>query len=321
MKKIEIFLRHCYYSKLQELPDRTRPSWFNKIKVFENFKNTLNPNLVNYTIVYDEFYGSIDKTFLANEENVEIINCGSECNSFLKTLDIIQSKNFDNDTNTNNSYIKSQSNSQPRMQPRSQTQLKSYNSNLIDEIDELEELNNVFTSNVITIEDWRQYITQDESNNGKKVEIAILNYLNSFNIQAKSTRGQGLDITIGNKIIDVKSSEKNNINTQLQTSFYTNNPNKFYIFVTNTKNKDIKLRIISSQILYQISLGYNIFNELHTYQQSNTLDKEIKKGLKTLDFNHFITTSITQGKSADTTKSFKVGNDIRVRFVIYIEPK
>jgi hypothetical protein len=186
---------------------------------------------------------------------------------------------------------------------------------------ELEELNNVFTSNVITIEDWRQYITQDESNNGKKVEIAILNYLNSFNIQAKSTRGQGLDITIGNKIIDVKSSEKNNINTQLQTSFYTNNPNKFYIFVTNTKNKDIKLRIISSQILYQISLGYNIFNELHTYQQSNTLDKEIKKGLKTLDFNHFITTSITQGKSADTTKSFKVGNDIRVRFVIYIEPK
>ena len=40
-KPIEVFIRHCYYSKLQELPDRTRPSWFNKIKVFENFKNTL----------------------------------------------------------------------------------------------------------------------------------------------------------------------------------------------------------------------------------------------------------------------------------------
>jgi hypothetical protein len=44
-KPIEVFIRHCYYSKIQELPDRTRPSWFNKIKVFENFKNTLNPDL------------------------------------------------------------------------------------------------------------------------------------------------------------------------------------------------------------------------------------------------------------------------------------
>ena len=96
-KPIEVFLRHCYYSKLQELPDRTRPSWFNKIKVFENFKNTLDPDLVNYTIVYDEFYGSIDKTFLAQEKNVEIIKCGSESDSFLQTLNIIQSKNFDDE--------------------------------------------------------------------------------------------------------------------------------------------------------------------------------------------------------------------------------
>jgi hypothetical protein len=97
-KPIEVFIRHCYYSKIQELPDRIRPSWFNKIKVFENFKNTLNPDLVNYTIVYDEFYGSIDKTFLAKEKNVEVIKCGSETDSFLQTLDIIQSRNFDDDT-------------------------------------------------------------------------------------------------------------------------------------------------------------------------------------------------------------------------------
>ena len=96
-KAIEVFIRHCYYSKLQELPDRTRPSWFNKIKVFANFKNTLNPDLINYTIVYDEFYGSIDKTFLAKEKNVEIIKCGSECDSFLTTLDIIQSRNFEDE--------------------------------------------------------------------------------------------------------------------------------------------------------------------------------------------------------------------------------
>lgn len=97
-KPIQVFLRHCYYSKLQELPDRTRPSWFNKIKVFENFKNTLDPNLVNYTIVYDEFYGSIDKTFLAREENVKIINCGSECDSFNETIEYVRYKNYSPDT-------------------------------------------------------------------------------------------------------------------------------------------------------------------------------------------------------------------------------
>jgi hypothetical protein len=96
-KPIEVFIRHCYYSKIQELPDRIRPSWFNKIKVFENFKNTLNADLINYTIVYDEFYGSIGKTFLAKEKNVEIIKCGNECDSFLKTLEIIQSRNFEDE--------------------------------------------------------------------------------------------------------------------------------------------------------------------------------------------------------------------------------
>ena len=96
-KPIEVFYRHCYYSKLQELPDRTRPEWFNKIKVFEIFKNTLDPDLVNYTIIYDEFYGGIEKTFLAREKNVEIVNHGSECESFLSTLDLVQSRNFDDD--------------------------------------------------------------------------------------------------------------------------------------------------------------------------------------------------------------------------------
>ena len=96
-KPIEVFIRHCYYSKLGELPDRVRPFWYNKTQVFENFKNTLNPDLVNYTIVYDEFYGNIDKTFLSQENNVKIIKCGSECDSFLETLNIIQSQNFDDE--------------------------------------------------------------------------------------------------------------------------------------------------------------------------------------------------------------------------------
>jgi len=97
-KPIQVFLRQCYYSKLQELPDRTRPSWFNKTKAFRNFKNTIDLKLADYHIVYDEFYGDIKKTFLANEKDVKIINYGSECDSFIQTLDYVISKNYSPDT-------------------------------------------------------------------------------------------------------------------------------------------------------------------------------------------------------------------------------
>ena len=39
-------------------------------------------------------------TFLKDEENVEIINCGNEAGSFLATLDIIESRNYDDDTSS-----------------------------------------------------------------------------------------------------------------------------------------------------------------------------------------------------------------------------
>jgi hypothetical protein len=97
-KDIQVFLRHCYYSKLQELPDRTRPFWFNKSKVFDNFKNTIDLNLAEYHIVYDEYYGSIENTFLKEEKNVKIIKCGSECDSFIETLDYVKSQNYAPDT-------------------------------------------------------------------------------------------------------------------------------------------------------------------------------------------------------------------------------
>ena len=96
--KIEIFLRHCFYSKLQEQPSRERPHWWNKEKVFKNFKNTLNTETTNYTIIYDEHYGKVEDTFLKNETNVHIINEGSEARSFIQTLKYIKSKNFDDDT-------------------------------------------------------------------------------------------------------------------------------------------------------------------------------------------------------------------------------
>ena len=93
MKKINVYLRHCYYSKIQESPGKQRPEWWDKEKVFQNFKNTLNPETTSYTIIYDEHYGKIENTFLSQEENVHIINCGGEAKSFIETLKYIQTQN------------------------------------------------------------------------------------------------------------------------------------------------------------------------------------------------------------------------------------
>jgi hypothetical protein len=90
---INVYLRHCYYSKIQEIPGKQRPKWWNKEKVFQNFKNTLNPETTNYTVIYDEYYGKIKDTFLSSEEKVHIINCGGEAKSFIETLKYIQTQN------------------------------------------------------------------------------------------------------------------------------------------------------------------------------------------------------------------------------------
>jgi hypothetical protein len=95
---IYVYLRHCYYSKVQEAPGKQRQDWWNKEKVFHNFKNTLNPETTNYTIIYDEHYGKIENTFLSQEKDVHIISAGGEAKSFIMTLDYILSQNFDDDT-------------------------------------------------------------------------------------------------------------------------------------------------------------------------------------------------------------------------------
>ncbi len=98
MKKINVYLRHCYYSKIQESPGKQRPEWWDKEKVFQNFKNTLNPETTNYTIIYDKHYGERKDTFLKDEQNVYEIDCGKESQSFMQTLNYILSQDLDDDT-------------------------------------------------------------------------------------------------------------------------------------------------------------------------------------------------------------------------------
>lgn len=96
--KIEVFLRQCFYSPNSALSNRKRPEWFDKIKVFENLKRTIDPDLANLNIIYDEHFGLLNETFLSNEDKIQVINCGNEASSFLKTLEIVESFDFDDET-------------------------------------------------------------------------------------------------------------------------------------------------------------------------------------------------------------------------------
>jgi len=206
------------------------------------------------------------------------------------------------------------------------TKIESYTelAKLTYEQYDLGDIKKVFPDVVNTIQNWKQYVDKDLSNKGREVENALKNYSISKNVESKEIGGKGEDITIGDKtIVEVKSSQGNKINTQLQTSFYTDDPNKFYAFVTNTSSNDIQVRIVASAMLRKLSLGDEIVDEIESTGGSEVLVKQIESGLETLDLKKFIMSSILTGKTSEDSKSFFIGKDnkIRCRFVIYIEPK
>ena len=97
-KPIQVLMRQCFYSPNTSLSNRKRPDWFDKVKVFQNFKNTINPELADLKIVYDEKFGPLEETFLKDEPNVEVINYGYEAGSFSRTVDIAVELDVPDDT-------------------------------------------------------------------------------------------------------------------------------------------------------------------------------------------------------------------------------
>lgn len=192
----------------------------------------------------------------------------------------------------------------------------------------LGKITDIFPDIVNTIENWKSYVDKDLSNRGVLVENSIKNYIiaQDKGIEVKEIpKGKGEDLIIDGKIVEVKSMQDDKINTQLQTSFYVNDPNKFYIFVSKTSSPNIDLRVISSQLLYKVALGDEIADEIEAKkgEGSDILSQQLEDGLETLDIKKFIMSSLLTGKTSEGSKSFFIGkdNNIRVRFVIYIEPK
>jgi len=162
---------------------------------------------------------------------------------------------------------------------------------------------------------WKDYVPKHESNIGKEVETCIINYSNEVGVKASdiADKGRGQDAIIGGKIVEIKSSKGNTINTQLQTTWYS--PTKFYAFVTNTSSSSIEVRIVYGKILIELSLGQSLNSD-----KIGELEKQIKQGLDSLPFADMIKTSLTTTELVDRKTSFVIGNRLKVRFVIYFEP-
>jgi len=187
---------------------------------------------------------------------------------------------------------------------------------------EMGDLRTVFPDVVNTISDWRreELVPKHESNIGKEVETCVINYSNKIkNVEASdvANKGRGQDAIIGGKVVEIKSSKDNKINTQLQTTFYS--ADKFYAFVSNTSNKDIQVRVVYGALLRNLSFGQEIAQTTDVEEIGNKLEKQIKDELTKLDFASMIKTSLTQGPT-DRETSFKIGNKLKVRFIIYFEP-
>jgi hypothetical protein len=190
-------------------------------------------------------------------------------------------------------------------------------------LSEMGELMTVFPEIVNTINNWRreELVPERESNIGKEVETCLINYSNKVKgVEASdvANKGRGQDAIIGGKIVEIKSSKGNTINTQLQTTWYS--PTKFYAFVTNTSSDSIEVRIVYGKILIELSLGQELANTSNLDEMGNKLEEQIKEGLTKLDFANMIKTSLVTKDPVDRETSFKIGNRLKVRFVIYFEP-
>jgi hypothetical protein len=183
---------------------------------------------------------------------------------------------------------------------------------------EMQDLIKVFPAVVNKIPNWKSYVPEDEKkdNRGKEVEVFLKNYAISKGVDSKLiSGGKGKDVEIGKATVESKSDRGKNINTQLQTTYYTSNV--YYAFVNNVVEKDVEVRIVAGDLLRKLSFGEKLNEKATDFEK--ILEDQIKDGLATLPFAEMIKTALIQGPTEKTT-NFKIGNRLKVRFVIYFEP-
>ncbi len=90
MSKIKVYVRHSFYSPNSAIPNRKRPDWFDKKKIWDSFLGKTNTNICDIKVIYDFHFGDSSDQFFSSEVEIVKINCGTEASSFLETLEIIK---------------------------------------------------------------------------------------------------------------------------------------------------------------------------------------------------------------------------------------
>lgn len=198
---------------------------------------------------------------------------------------------------------------------------------------ELGDIATVFKTNTgaFVLKDWRKYVTEAgelAKSVGEKAESAIYGYaIQNGADQSTSDWGTGqipgVDIVISGKEVEAKSKKNDAINLMLQTTFFANDPNKFYMFIANTDKKDLIIRTVSAEVLNFLTLGEKIHGEIAAGGESETLKQQVIDGLSNLNFEDRIIDSLLNRKQGKYENAFFIGDsgDIKVRFLIFIEPK
>ena len=188
---------------------------------------------------------------------------------------------------------------------------------------ELGNIYKLFPQGINIIDNYTDYVDPSKYKTGEDKEVAIVNWAIQNDVPGEhvpGSTGKGVDIILDGKPIEVKSA-KDKINTMLQTSFFKNDAEKFYIFAISQGSLSLKLLIVSSQLLYRLSLGEDIYNQLNNNEQSEKLIQQIKSGLDQVDFASQITSAIVSGEAPEgVTKSFYIGKNIKIRFLVFVEP-
>ena len=188
---------------------------------------------------------------------------------------------------------------------------------------ELGNIYKLFPQGINIIDNYTDYVDPAKYKTGEDKEVAIVNWAIQNDVPGEHLPGgteKGVDIYLDGKPIEVKSA-KDKINTMLQTSFFKNDAEKFYIFAISQGSLSLKLLIVSSQLLYRLSLGEDIYSRLNNNEQSEKLIQQIKSGLEQVDFASQITAAIVYGEAPEgVTKSFYIGKNIKIRFLVFVEP-
>ncbi len=171
------------------------------------------------------------------------------------------------------------------------------------------------------ISNWKELaakIPNRKRGKGEEVEAALAQYATENNVDSEYVGGKGHDVTIGGKTVEVKSSEKDTPQAQLQTTFFTKDLNKFYAFVTGTNGDTITVNLVASNLLYRLALGDEVAGELEKEGTSQKLLDSIKSGLSGINLETLIYNTLSTGREDAELKSFMLPGGVRVRFIVQL---